>query len=185
MHTESDTYEHLGDVKSFSLNLESRYREIREQRTMVVTPEESYFTVTQECSAPPYVVWEWMMELGKRELYMHGTRWTSGTRPEGRTGVGATNHCAHGSGDSLETILDWKPFDYSTTESVFGPFRMWMTDRLEATPTGTRVQCYSRLMNPWPRWIAKPFFRFMMKMNKIEENYRMMARLAGESYARQ
>lgn len=82
---------------------------------------------------------------------------------------------------AIETILDWRPFEYSTTESVFGFLKMRMTDRLEQTATGTRVQCFARLENKWPRWIARPCFRLMMKMNKMEQSYRLMALLIEES----
>jgi hypothetical protein len=50
---------------------------------------------------------------------MQGTTWSEGDRPGGRTGAGARNHCAHGkNGKTLETVLDWKPFEYFMAEQA-------------------------------------------------------------------
>jgi hypothetical protein len=181
MHRQSDTYEHLGEINSCAMDLDSHYLNFKNQRRIMVNSDDAFFSLTQEVKASPSIVWEWMTELSKRELYVKGTKWTSAGRSKGRTGVGSSNHCAHGGGVAIETILDWRPFEYSTTESVFGFLKMRMTDRLEQTATGTRVQCFARLENKWPRWIARPSFRLMMKMNKMEQSYRLMALLIEES----
>ena len=65
------------------------------------------------------MVWDWANDPERRALWMHGTTWRGGDRPGGRTGAGARNHCAHGkNGKTLETVLDWKPFEYFTAEQA-------------------------------------------------------------------
>jgi hypothetical protein len=45
----------------------------------------------------------------------------------------------------VETVLDWRPFDYYTVEQVFGPVSERATFRLTpATGGGTRLQVYER-----------------------------------------
>lgn len=60
----------------------------------------------------------------------------------------------------LETVLDWRPFDYYTAELRIAPgqFDVLQTTYLEALPggrTGIKV-CY-RLQNSRTRWMARPF----------------------------
>ena len=92
-------------------------------------------------------------------------------RPGGRTGPGAINHCDHGVGDVLETVLDWRPFDYYTVEMRITPGRFIMTQTtyLEAEPDGrTEVTVYYRLQNPGLRWMARTFSKFVAWFLKLE-----------------
>ncbi len=64
------------------------------------------------------MTWEWMQDPIKRNLWNGGhVTWSLGDRPIGRAGAGASNHCAHGKSNSTEVILDWRPFEYSTSDS--------------------------------------------------------------------
>jgi hypothetical protein len=61
-----------------------------------------------------------------------------------RRGVGATNHCMHGEGASVEELLDWRPYDYFTFRNTIrtpnGAIRMLETTEFEPTPDGTIVR---------------------------------------------
>ena len=46
--------------------------------------------------------------------------WSAIAHPNGRSGVGAKNHCVHGKGISEETIQDWRPFEYGTSMNIDG-----------------------------------------------------------------
>ena len=67
----------------------------------------------------PVIIWDWLTSPEKRNKVAPDNVWSAINRPSGRTGIGAKNHCAHGINSiTSETILDWQPFDYYTTESI-------------------------------------------------------------------
>ncbi len=147
MHAQVEEYEHLGQVQVYALNLRERYKELTEERRVFISPEEAEIQLTFQFSQPPPVVWDWLTDPRKRTLYGQGAIWSTASKVRGRTGKGARNHCAHGKDElSVETILDWRPFDYYTFENItHAGHESWMdflsTYSLEALPNGqgTRV----------------------------------------------
>ena len=159
-------------VKTFGLNLQARYEVLLETRQVVVLPKMADASLIVEIDAPPPVAWEWLNDPQRRNQWWESfTRWTKRLRPGGRTGPGAINHCDHGVGDLLETVLDWRPFDYYTVEMRITPgrFHVLQTTYLEALPNSkTRVKVYYQLQNPGPRWMAGIFCRFVAWVLKLE-----------------
>jgi len=121
-----------GSVRTFGLNLESNYKSTLEHRRVVITPEQALYTFSIDFPVSPTLLWEWINDPEKRTKW-YVLKWTARARPSGRTGSGAVNHCYHGIGDALETILDWRPFNYYTSEISVRPFniRMRQTSRFE------------------------------------------------------
>ena len=151
-------------VKTFGLNLQARYEKFLDTRQVVVSPEIADASLTTRIDASPPVVWEWLNDPGRRNQWWESfTLWTQLLRPDGRTGPGAMNHCDHGIGEMLETVLDWRPFEYYTVEMRVTPggFNLMQTINLEANPNGrTDLNVYYRLQNPSLRWMAVPFCKF-------------------------
>jgi len=181
-HAQTETYEHLGDVQTFSLDLHERYRVLTDERRIFVTPQDADLVLTQDIHAPAPVVWDWLNDPQKRTLWMHDRTWQAGTRPGGRTGPGARNHCAHGSGTALETILDWRPFDYVTAEQWPDPkTRMVETLRLETLPDGgTRMSDIIKLEMGQVNFLKRPFVRQLITRDvqyKSDEIHAGLARL--------
>lgn len=106
--------------------------------------------------------------------------WSAGGRSGGRTGVGASNHCAHGDRVSVETILDWRPFDYFTTETIAkGQPRLFETMELQVGDGGVVVVA-DRLQAAMgmPRWLRRAVCRLIFGgYYRLPEMYRDMARL--------
>jgi hypothetical protein len=118
MHPLVETYDHLGDVSTFSIDLRERYAQMIENRKAYITEKEADVTLEYELDIPVPVAWEWVTNVQKRTLASDGPTWSTFSRTGGRTGVGTTNHCAHGKGEiSVETILDWRPFKYFTVDN--------------------------------------------------------------------
>lgn len=161
-----------GPIKTYGLNLQARYESLLETHQVVVPPELADASLTFEFDAPPPVVWEWLNDPQKRNQWWESfIRWTKRLRPGGRTGPGAINHCDHGVGDVLETVLDWRPFDYYTVEMRITPghFNVLQTTYLEALLEGkTEVNVCYQLQNPSLRWMARAFSRFMAWFFKLE-----------------
>ncbi len=160
----TETYEHFPPLQACSLNLATRYKEIVDTHRYLLKPEEVDHSFTMDFSSPPIIVWEWLNDLSKRTQWSEkGSIWTGRKRPSGRTAVGATNHCAHGGGESFERILDWKPFEYFASEYTGTPVTVIFTNRLDPQSSGTRLTWQVHFKIKIPRWIRRPLTQFISK----------------------
>lgn len=177
LHELVEHYEHLGDVKTYSLNMHARYKELVEARHVFISPEESDWTLTRTFSAPPVIVWEWMNDPQKRVLWENFDKIQPIVYGR-RTGAGSRNHCAHGKNVVVETILDWRPFDYFTLDYPFGT----RSHHLEPLPNGTRLNIHLKLKTSLslPRWLRRPLAQFLVKITRVKRLYDILARLVAE-----
>lgn len=179
LHEQVESYEHLGEVMTYSLNLHARYKELIESRQRFISPEEADMTITRTISASPIVVWEWMNDIQKRLRWENYDDIRPLLRPGGRMGAGAQNHCAHGKNLVLETILDWKPFEYYTIEY---PMAL-QTHELSSQGESTQLNVSFKLKTSLPRWLTRLLARFMFTQFKVEKQFDKMARLIVEEAA--
>ncbi len=137
----SETYD-IGEVKIFVTNLNERYQALRELRQVIVDRSKADLYYEFDYPAPPPVVWDWLNDPQKR------LQWEFAERrmfpfflPKGRTTAGAVNHCMHGKNLAMvETVLDWRPFDYFTVlQDVLQAVKMTVTFQLLPTATGTHM----------------------------------------------
>jgi hypothetical protein len=176
MHEQVESYAHLGEVKTYSLDLHTRYDELIKSRQRFISPQEADVTITRTISAPPIVIWEWMNDIQKRLRWEIYDDIRPLLRPGGRMGAGAQNHCAHGKNLVVETILDWKPFEYYTVEY---PMAI-QTLHLRSQGENTQLNVYFKLKTPLPRWLTRTLARSMFRMFKTEEQFEKMARMIAE-----
>jgi hypothetical protein len=184
-HSQVESYEHLGDVQTYSLDLHKRYDEIARQRQIFLTRETADLVFTVDFPVPPHVAWEWIQSPEKRNLVQPGVHWFAGDRPRGRSGAGARNHCAHGGSESTEVTLDWHPFEYSTSESHDKGRKMYTeTDRFEALPNGcTRMHVLVLLNLPLPRFVRRVLVkRILLDRYHYDRMLMDTAKQAGEQY---
>ena len=182
-HTQTESYEHLGEVKTYNLDLHKRYHEILEARRIVVDKDDADIVLIADFTVPAPVAWQWIQDPVKRNLWGHDVAWSSGDRPRGRMGSGASNHCAHGKGILTEVVLDWHPFEYSTTEAFEGGKKiMTETFRFEQLPGGTRVYDIMKIEMPLPRPLRRLAGRIYAKTMKMEETMQKVVLLAAEEY---
>jgi uncharacterized protein YndB with AHSA1/START domain/class 3 adenylate cyclase len=186
----TETYEHLGEVRTWVHDLERRWQEEESRKRVFVTPEASWFGTSVETTAPPQLAWEFLTAPGRRPSWQVGVEkvvleYSQG----GRRAVGATNHCAHGAeGGVTEEILDWRPYDYLTDRGTHttpgGPIKMLETIELEPTATGTVIHFrYEAPKSAKERAIAfglEPTFRDLFAVRMA----RLVAQLDAESAAR-
>lgn len=191
-HVQVETYEHLGEVKTFSFNLQNRYQALTEARRIFLDAEDAELAWTLRIGAPPPLVWTWVNDPHKRTVCaVRDQHWRAGARPTGRTGVGARNHCAHGNGELTETILDWRPFDYFTSQSIDPGMRganMVQTYQLLPVEGGSATELhYHFLINTrLPRMIKRPVVEFVMiNVFKMRDTLGNMRRLAEDEYRSQ
>ena len=187
-HIQMEAYEHLGEVKTYNVDLDKRYKEIIDKRRFALDKDSADFYLEQEFSTPPAVTWEWIQDPSKRNLW-HGDHvtWSIAERPKGRAGVGASNHCAHGKTVTTELIVDWRPFEYSTADSFNnGKKTITETFLLEPLPNGgTRVVDMLRIYMPLPRFIRAFMMKFILiKQHHFDKALELAAKMAAEEFAK-
>jgi uncharacterized protein YndB with AHSA1/START domain len=187
-HVQIEEYEHLGEIKTYNIDLHKLYKEIADNRRVVVKENDADLVLRIDFSTPPAVTWEWLQDPAKRNLWVLNDRsYLVGERPNGRAGKGASNHCAHGKNLSTEITLDWHPFEYSTTDSFSNGKKVASeTIHFEELPNGrTRVHDILQLHMPLPRFLRRIVVRFVMKyIYHFDDELRKAAQLAEEDFAK-
>lgn len=188
VHIQMEEYEHLGEVKTYNLDLHQRYKEITDLRRVVIDEKDSDLVMRIDFPTPPAVTWEWVQDPVKRNLWSGGhVHWSLGDRPQGRAGKGASNHCAHGKSISTEVTLDWRPFEYSTIDSFENGKRTFSeTFYFESLPNGgTRVIDVMQVHLPLPRPLRKVMARMViLGQLHYDQLLRHAAQLAGDEYSK-
>lgn len=186
-HVQTESYEHLAKVKTYNLDLHKRYQEMLDARRIFINQEDADILLTVDFGVPLPVAWEWVQDPVKRNLWGQNVDWSIGNRPKGRVASGASNHCAHGNGDmSVEVVLDWRPFEYSTIELFEGGKKV-MTETLRFEPLSngkTRVHDIMKMEMNLPRLIRRMMGKILARTMKMQETLQKAARLAGEEYDR-
>ena len=188
LHEQVESYEHLGDVRVLCLNLHERYQAIISARRVIVPPEEADLIFSIEFPAPAPVAWHYVTDPGKKSQAFNGYAvFTPKSRPGGRHGPGASNHCAHGKdfkGTTIETFLDWRPFEYLTIQSVEGKMVIWETYRFEQILEGreTRLHVFTQIVSmQLPRWFKRPLVK-LFAAQKLIMPYHAMAEFMTNDY---
>lgn len=170
-----ESYDHLGEIETFNIDLHERYETLTSERLAFVEAEDADIVLGTVIDAPRSIVWEWLNDPNKRRLYIAGSAWSAITRPGGRTTVGATNHCAHGDDELLvENMLDWRPYDYYTCESydhgeengdrnisTYMLTALENDDGLERTKIDLHMQILLKNPNPINKFITKMMMRYL------------------------
>jgi hypothetical protein len=176
-----ESYEHLGGIKTYAMDMHARYEALMEKRHIVVEQGEALLSFTEDFMDPPPVIWTWLNEPEKRQLYAldpKKLRFKPILRPGGRTAAGAI------------TVLDLKPFEYYTVEQDSGPMGIiQVTFKLEALDED-KTRLHVRLKGHMPKWPAflSPFlikfiyariFNYRQVATKMKEV--MQKQMAGTS----
>ena len=144
MHLHSETYDRIGTVPVWALDLERRWQEEEARGRVRVSVEDSILVVSAPTNVPPQVAWEFVTKPGQR---MSWQPWVTEVAIQGATGgrrgPGSANHCMHGKDAVIEEILDWRPFDYVTDRTILatpsGSVKVLHTVEFEPTPSGTTI----------------------------------------------
>jgi len=189
LHPQIETYEHLGDIQTYSLDMHPRYTELINARRVIVAPEESYLITTHNYPVSPPVLWEWLNDPLKRAQWIpEEVKFIPIDLPGGRTGVGARTHCVHGKKVAMqETVLDWRPFDYFTVEQIFSPFVERATYQLTPIPEGgTRLELFEGGRVTSIEFLDRALFRFMLtKIQPTQKILELLGQRIAESLARE
>jgi uncharacterized protein YndB with AHSA1/START domain len=162
-----ESYEHLGDVNTFNMDMHARYKELMDARRILITPETAHSIYEADFDASASLVWEWFNDPHKRAQWM-----TSDIVPVlkigGRSGVvGARNHCVHGNKEVVvEDVLDIRPFEYVTVKHTPQGSKASIDITFRFDPIGDNKTHFALLVRgnlPIPiEWVKKQFCRFIV-----------------------
>ncbi len=177
LHPQSENYEHLGDVQTYSYDLHPRYESLVETRHMFINADEAHISVTVDYPVTPAVLWDWLNDPAKIISWSPNRYIVPVLRVGGRIGVGARNHCMHGKKITMiETVLDWKPFSYFTIqqESKMIPVDFFITNALEPLgENGSRLSfnLIAKFPVPLPGWLSARLGGMVVKVFGMDKEY--------------
>ncbi len=176
MHAGAENYEHLGTTRTWSMDLHARYDELIARRRFYLPSDQCHAEVTREFHAARPVVWDWLGDMRKRTRWMQGSSWIGDTRPGGRTGPQASNHCA--TYNAIEHVLDWRPFDYYTVRVTTRGVDVLITVELTPSSQGTRLSWRMKVELPLPVWLLRRIAeRLVRRRMGLEAGFDEMERL--------
>ena len=175
-----ESYEHIGEINTSSINLDERYQELIKQRKVFLSTDEADISVPHEFAVSPSVLWDWLNDPHKRTRWYEGSHWEAKERPKGRTGPSAKNHCSNG--NVFEQILDWRPFNYYTVNLNIGSQNVLVTGELKPTNAGTHLKWNIKLKSGWPRMISRQLCRRIVTHKwKLNDQFRTLSSLLNET----
>ena len=141
IHTE--TYEQLGKYGGFVHDLHAIWKRTEQSRRIHADTEKLYFKVDGVFHAPLAMVWDYLTEPERWRKRLRADYLAITGKSQGRVGIGCDQHSVHGKQIRIQTILDWKPFDYFTTDLAI-PFKgvMRQTTQLSVNDGATQVSWY-------------------------------------------
>jgi hypothetical protein len=125
------------------------------QETLKITipPDQILAQKSAEFQLPVEILWNVLTEPRYRALMMDSVRQNILHRREGRIAPGSQYQCFHGDGrETMQTILEWHPFEQMTTEDTTPVPRATCLINLRIDPagTGTRLTVTaSKARGPW------------------------------------
>ena len=139
----SDTLEHIGIINGFIYDLYPVLEVAREQNKVSVIPEDAWLVIDTFLPVPSTLAWEYITEPNYRRLWLNATEVTVDRNDNGRVGIGDTYICAHGKYKINQVIVDWRPFDYLTVDTLIPLKGMQRsTAKLIQQDSGTKISWY-------------------------------------------
>ncbi len=118
MHRHSETYEHVGEIWGWVLDLTQAWEAYRERKKVYVGDDESGLSYSTFIPAPAPLVWEYLSSPQLRAQWGAGLDRIDQLDPTGRRRAGTVNHCIHGPDQILQEFIDWRPPHYYTSKAT-------------------------------------------------------------------
>ena len=148
----SETIDIIGEVKCWVRNLEEAWQKENHRQRTEVTREGAAMVLEFDIARPRPAVWEHFTHPNHRPKWQ-GSDGVVEKHAKGRRGVGTKNHCMHGKDAIIEDVIDWRPFDYVTLDTLMpmpGAPKVMMTYAfLDNAISGTHIEI--RVGKPKPK----------------------------------
>jgi len=139
-----ESYEHIGEVKIYLLDMHAVWENKKHRFHTVVEPQDAAYTFEKDFSLPPAVLWEYLTNPKYRSIIFGADSQHLEDLKQGRVADGSVYVCAHGKNTLLQSIVDWHPFEQYTIKSTTpGGGHSLMTTHLTPQKNGTTVTLLS------------------------------------------
>jgi uncharacterized protein YndB with AHSA1/START domain len=164
MNRHVETYEHVGEIGGWVLNLEKAWETYQESKTAYVSEEQAAFSYSSFLPAPPELVWEYISSPQLRAQWGALDR-VDQLDPTGRRRSGTINHCVHGEMTILQEFIDWRPPRYFTSKATLpnGP-SLISTHEVEPVEGGTVL--HDRFQKPAGKQAREALEQFKHTMDE-------------------
>ncbi|MGI9553865.1 MAG: DUF2652 domain-containing protein [Thermodesulfobacteriota bacterium] len=135
LKTYSESHEHIGIINGFIYDLYPVWEVMREKNKITVKPEDAWFVIDTFLPVTSALAWDYITEPGYRRWWLKASRITLDGNDKGRIGIGTTYICAHGRYKINQVIVDWRPFEYLTVDTVM-PLKGIQRSTVKLTPDG-------------------------------------------------
>jgi len=137
--THIETYEHIGDIRTYVQDLAEVWGRYQSKVRLRVPEGEALMEGEMFFTVPPTRAWEYVTDPHTRAVITDSDT-AHVDRIGGRITEGSVYHCAHGDVHLELMVVDWRPFDeYSYTFDVGGGVTVLYTIALSPTEEGVRV----------------------------------------------
>jgi hypothetical protein len=104
-----ETYESIGEVQLYLVDLHRMWEEEKTLTRMSVQEKQGLLLFEDEYSLPPLMMWDIVTSPKYKAILSGSTSARVDNLTDGRIGPGATYYCAHGNAVTSQTIVDWHP----------------------------------------------------------------------------
>lgn len=110
--------EHFGEVEGRVINLRDSVERYTGVERYYVTTDDADIEMVMDLPAAATVVWAYHIDPTLRMAWQTDTTSVENKpNSEGRTGIGTESYCDHGSYRLNHRYVDWRPFDYITSDT--------------------------------------------------------------------
>jgi hypothetical protein len=176
LHEQPEDYEHIGKIQTFSINLDQRYQQYTSEQNVFLSAEEADLVVYYDFNVAPSILWDWLNDPKKRTVWSIGSNWKEGSRPNPATRKGATNHCVNS--NIMESILDYRPFEYYTSTLERSIFNFTLTVKFEETNSGTLLYWHVKMNSILPSFMTRLICKLIfLKGMRVYDNFARLEQL--------
>jgi uncharacterized protein YndB with AHSA1/START domain len=135
-----ESYEDVGEVMVYLLDMHPIWENRRHRFHTVVKPEDSVYTIERDFPLAPPLLWEYLTKPEYRTIIFGADSQRLEDLKQGRISDGSVYVCAHGKNITLQSIVDWHPFEqYTVKSSTPGGGDSLVTTLLTPQENGTTV----------------------------------------------
>jgi hypothetical protein len=163
MTPHSEEYEHLGEVRVWVQDMHPVWEGNRLSRRIAIPDEDRLAQVETDIAMPPNLVWDYLSQPEYRKTLLGSDRQQISNLSQGRLVPGSVYQCFHGKRVTLQTILEWRPFEQITSEDlIVSGVTALVSFQLSPSETGTRlVETIGRARGPV---LKRSFLNFYIGM---------------------
>jgi uncharacterized protein YndB with AHSA1/START domain len=147
MYRHSESYEHIGEVSGWVVDIEQAWRAFRDRNKVYVGEDDAALSYSGFVPAPAALVWEYISSPVLRAQWGAGLDRIDQQDPTGRRRSGTLNHCIHGADMILQEFIDWSPPNYYTSKATL-PGGFVVTSTHEVEPVEGGVMIHDRFKKP-------------------------------------